>query len=102
MRRMDIISYDHSAFGRVRDDYVSNHRGSTPVKWKNLARRSSNETIFKYSVNLLGNIVVIVVGSVREKRRLLDVFRKPGYPGCPTVGRSRTSSWRGDHERVYR
>ena len=76
LRRMDAISYDHDAFGRVRDDYVSNHRGSTPAEWKKFARRSSNETIFKYSVTLLDNIDVIVVGSEREKRRLLDVFRK--------------------------
>jgi len=73
---VDAISYDHDAFGRVRDDYVSSHRGSTPAEWKKFARRSSNETIFKYSVTLLDNIDVIVVGSEREKRRLLDVFRK--------------------------
>jgi SPP1 gp7 family putative phage head morphogenesis protein len=76
LRRMDAISYDHDAFGRVRDDYVSHHRGSTPSEWKKFARRSSNETIFKYSVTLLDNIDVIVVGSEREKRRLLEVFHK--------------------------
>jgi hypothetical protein len=76
LRRMDAISYDHDAFGRVRDDYVSHHRGSTPAEWKKFARRSSNETIFKYSVTLLDNIDVIVVGSEREKRRLLEVFHK--------------------------
>jgi len=46
----------------VRDDYVSNHRGSTSVEWKKFASRSSNETSFKYSVTLLDNIDVIVVG----------------------------------------
>jgi hypothetical protein len=56
--------------------HVPNHRGSTPAKWKKFARRSNNKTIFKYSVTLLNNIDVIVVGSEREKRRLLDVFRK--------------------------
>lgn len=75
LRRMDAISYDHDAFGRVRDEYVSNHRGSTPEEWKQFARRGSNETIFKYSVTLLDNIDVIVVGSEREKQRLLEVFR---------------------------
>ncbi len=67
LRRMDAISYDHDAFGRVRDEYVSNHRGSTPAEWKQFARRGGNETIFKYSVALLDNIDVIVVGSDREK-----------------------------------
>jgi len=76
LRRMDAISYDHDAFGRVRGKYVSNHRGSTPEEWKRFARRGGNETIFKYSVTLLDNIDVIVVGSDREKRRLLEVFHK--------------------------
>jgi nitrogen regulatory protein PII-like uncharacterized protein len=58
----------------VRDEYVSNHRGSTPEEWKQFARRGSNETIFKYSVTLLDNIDVIVVGSEREKQRLIEVF----------------------------
>jgi len=74
LRRMDAISYDHDAFGRVRDEYVSNHRGSTPEEWKQFARRGGNETIFKYSVTLLDNIDVIVVGSEREKQRLIEVF----------------------------
>ena len=64
LRRMDAISYDHDAFGRVRDEYVSNHRGSTPEEWKQFARRGSNETIFKYSVTLLKP--TCVVGSERE------------------------------------
>jgi hypothetical protein len=76
LRRMDAISYDHDAFGKVRDDYVVSHRGSTPDEWKQFARRSGNETIFKYSVTLLDNIELIVVGSEREKQRLLEVFRK--------------------------
>jgi SPP1 gp7 family putative phage head morphogenesis protein len=76
LRRMDAISYDHDAFGRVRDEYVSNHRGSTPAEWKQFARRGGNETIFKYSVTLLDNIDVIVVGSDREKKRLVDAFLK--------------------------
>ncbi len=76
LRRMDAISYDHDAFGRVRDEYVSNHRGSTPADWKKFARRSSNETIFKYSVTFLDNIDVVVVGSDREKKRLMEAFLK--------------------------
>jgi len=50
--------------------------GSTLAEWKKFARRSSSETIFKYSVTLLDNIDVIVVGNDREKRRLLEVFHK--------------------------
>ena len=76
LRRQDAISYNHDAFGKVRDDYVTSHRGSTPAEWKQYARNSGNETIFKHSITLLDNIEVIVVGSERERLRLLEVFRK--------------------------
>ena len=76
LRRMDAISYDHDAFGKVRDDYVPTHRGSTPEEWKQFAHKGGNETIFKYSVTLLDNIDVIVAGSERERERLLEVFGK--------------------------
>ena len=75
-RRQDAISYNHDAFGKVRDDYVSSHRASTPAEWKQYARNSGNETILKHSITLLDNIEVIVVGSERERLRLLEVFRK--------------------------
>ncbi len=76
LRRQDAISYNHDAFGKVRDDYVSSHRASTPAEWKQYARNSGNETIFKHSITLLDNIEVIVVGSERDRLRLLDVFRR--------------------------
>ncbi len=76
LRRQDTISYNHDAFGKVRDGYVSSHRGSTPAEWKQYARNSGNETILKHSITLLDNIEVIVVGSEPERLRLLDVFRK--------------------------
>ncbi len=76
LRRQDAISYNHDAFGKVQDDYVSSHLGSTPAEWKQYARNSSNETIFKHSITLLDNIEVIVVGSERERSRLLEVFQK--------------------------
>lgn len=76
LRRQDAISYNHDAFGKVRDDYVSSHRGSTPAQWKQYARSGGNETIFKHSITLLDNIELIVVGSERERLRLLEVFRK--------------------------
>ncbi len=76
LRRQDAISYNHDAFGKVRDDYVSSHRASTPAEWKQYARNSGNETILKHSITLLDNIEVIVVGTEQERLRLLDVFRK--------------------------
>ena len=83
LRRMDAISYDHDAFGKVTGTYVSDHRGSTPAEWKKFSRKGSNETIFKYSVTLLDNVDVIVVRSQKEKDALLSVFQKRGIGKLP-------------------
>ncbi len=76
LRRQDAISYNHDAYGKVQDDYVPSHRGSTPAEWKQFARNDSNETIFKHSITLLDNIELIVVNTDEQRRRLLEVFRK--------------------------
>ena len=76
LRRQDAISYNHDAYGKVRDNYVSEKRGSTPAQWKQFARNDSNETILKHSITLLDNIELIVVNTDEQRRRLLEVFRK--------------------------
>ncbi len=76
LRRQDAISYNHDAYGKVQDDYVPSHRGSTSVQWKQFARNDSNETILKHSITLLDNIELIVVNTNEQRRRLLEVFRK--------------------------
>ena len=76
LRRQDAISYNHDAYGRVQDDYVPSHRGSTSAQWKQFARNDSNETILKHSITLLDNIELIVVNTDEQRRRLLEVFRK--------------------------
>ncbi len=78
LRRMDAISYNHDAYGKVTEDYVPTHRGSDPKTWKTYARNSSNETILKHSVTLLDNLEAIVVGSQSERTQVLAVFRKHG------------------------
>ena len=78
LRRMDAISYNHDAFGKVTDDYVPTHRGSDPKTWKTYARNSSNETILKHSVTLLDNLEAIVVGSESERTKVLAIFKKHG------------------------
>lgn len=83
LRRMDAISYDHDAFGRVTDDYVSNRRGTRPAEWKQFAGRSGNETIFKYSVTLLDNIEYIVTENASERSRVLNSFAKQGITVLP-------------------
>jgi len=78
LRRMDAISYDHDAYGKVTEDYVPTHRGSDPKTWKAYARHTSNETIFKHSITLLDNLEAIVVGSESERTNVLAVFKKHG------------------------
>ena len=83
LRRMDAISYNHDAYGKVTEDYVPTHRGSDPNTWKTYARNSSNETILKHSVTLLDNLEVIVVGSQSERTQVLAVFKKHGVSKLP-------------------
>ncbi|MHB1462031.1 MAG: minor capsid protein [Armatimonadota bacterium] len=83
LRRMDAISYGHDAFGKVKDDYVTQNRGSDPQAWKSFSSKSGNETILKYSVTLLDNLESIVVRGSQERRRVLDVFRKHGISVLP-------------------
>ncbi|MHB9036961.1 MAG: minor capsid protein [Armatimonadota bacterium] len=78
LRRMDAISYNHDAYGKVTEDYVPAHWGSDPRTWKTYARNTSNETILKYSVTLLDNLEAIVVGSESERTKVLAVFKKHG------------------------
>ena len=83
LRRMDAISYDHDAYGRVTDDYVASRRGSTPAEWKSFARQSGNETIFKNSVMILDDIELIVTGNDAERKRTLASFHKRGIRRLP-------------------
>jgi SPP1 gp7 family putative phage head morphogenesis protein len=83
LRRMDAISYNHDAYGKVTEDYVPTHRGSDPKTWKTYARNSSNETILKHSITLLDNIEAIVVGSESERTQVLAVFKKHGISKLP-------------------
>jgi SPP1 gp7 family putative phage head morphogenesis protein len=78
LRRMDAISYDHDAYGKVTEDYVPTHRGSDPKTWKTHAQNTSNETILKHSITLLDNLEAIVVGSQSERMQVLAVFKKHG------------------------
>jgi SPP1 gp7 family putative phage head morphogenesis protein len=83
LRRMDAVSYNHDAYGKVRDDYVAKNRGSTPERWKEFTGNTSNETILKYSVTLLDNIDVIVVANGAARKKVLDSFSKHGIDTLP-------------------
>lgn len=83
LRRMDAISYSHDAYGRVTDDYVRDHRGTTISEWKQFSQKSGNETIFKYSVTLLDNIDHVVVNNDNERREIIGSFTRRGINKLP-------------------
>jgi hypothetical protein len=79
---MDVISYNHDAYGKVVDDYVERHRATSIEQWKNWAKCGSDETIFKGAVTFLDNIeFVVVVDDDRE--RLLQIFEKHSVSVLP-------------------
>ena len=82
LRRLDAISYDHDKYGRVTGNDVLENRYSTVDGFKQCAKTSSNETIFKNSVTLLDNIDEIRVGR-GERKTLVDVFKKHGINRMP-------------------
>ncbi len=79
LRRMDAITYDSDKFGRCTDDKVRKFRKSFIKDWKGIAdHRSSNETIFKYTVTLLDNLENIVTHNSRERQAIIQAFKKRG------------------------
>ena len=76
---MDAITYDSDKFGCCTDDKVRKFRKSFVKDWKKIADgKSSNETIFKYTVTLLDNLENIVTHNSRERQAIIQAFKKRG------------------------
>lgn len=83
LKRLDAISYDHDMYGRTTGDNPRK-RGWDYTKWKSFAsRRGSDETIFKYTVNLLENVDHITTGSASERKKIIALFHKKGIFKLP-------------------
>jgi hypothetical protein len=83
LRRMDAVSYSHDAYGKVIDNYVHDHRGSSIVDWKKFSQNCNNETIFKYSVTLVDNIENIIVDNETERKAIIASFKSRGIENVP-------------------
>ncbi|HOP41188.1 MAG TPA: phage head morphogenesis protein, partial [Geobacteraceae bacterium] len=84
LRRMDAITYDHDAFGKVKGEYVRKNRKITLQDYKRLASGGrSDETIFKYTVSLLDEIDLIKTKNAAQKKRLIDLFKQHGHSKLP-------------------
>lgn len=84
LRRMDAITYDHDAFGKVIDDYVRKKRLASLEDYKRLASGGrSDETIFKYTVSLPDEIEVIKTSSAAQRARIIEMFKKKGFSKLP-------------------
>ncbi len=83
LKRLDAISYDSDKFGRTTGN-TPRQRAWNYQGWKAIAQaRRSDETIFKYAVNLLEGIDHIKTGSAAERKRILAIFRKRGIVRLP-------------------
>ena len=85
--RLDAISYDHDAFGKVIGSYTARNRKTGIPAWEQTARQSGNETIFKNSLSLFDDLDSIRVKDERRRRQVLDVLRRHGLTEWPD-GRS--------------
>jgi hypothetical protein len=84
LRRMDAITYDHDAFGKVIDDYVRKKRLTSIDDYKRLASGSrSDETIFKYTVSLPDEIDVIKTSGAVQRAKIIEMFRQKGFSKLP-------------------
>jgi len=84
LRRMDAITYDHDAFGKVVDDYVRRKRLAGIEDYKRLASGGrSDETIFKYTVSLVDEIDVIKTSGAAQRAKVIELFKKKGFSKLP-------------------
>jgi len=84
LRRMDAITYDHDAFGKVVGDYVRRRRLTSIDDYKRLASGGrSDETIFKYTVSLVDEIDVIKTSNASQRAKVIELFKKKGFSKLP-------------------
>ena len=85
--RLDAISYNHDAYGKVIGNYTARNRKTGIPAWQQTARQGGNETIFKNSLSLFDDLDSIRVKDERRRRQVLDVLRRHGLTEWPD-GRS--------------
>ena len=80
LRRLDAITYDHDAYGRVlsgRSNYVLKERYTSISGMRYASNRASNnETIFKNSLSIFEDVLQINVYNEDQKRALIEVFEE--------------------------
>lgn len=87
LRRLDSISYNHDAFGKVKGQYVQRNRKTGIEEWKQTAGSGGNETIFKNSLSIFDDLESINVKSESQKKTVVRLFKKHGINEWPD-GRS--------------
>ncbi len=81
--RLDAISYDHDAYGRVANNYAAKRRKTGVEEWRETARSGSNETIFKNSLSIFDAVDRIVASSSSEREEVLRVLREARITAWP-------------------
>ena len=85
-----IRGYPRDCFGDVRPVGENTHvtdpnvtRGVSVAEYRQFARNSSNETIFKNGLHLLDDVDAIYARPAAERDRVIEVFRRHGYEELP-------------------
>ena len=78
--RQDVVSYDSDLFGAI-DEF---HQRAADVKeWKDNAKNTSNEAIFKHGLSLVDDIDFIRVFDEKEKEGVIAAYKKAGITKLP-------------------
>lgn len=83
LKQLDAISYRGDLYGKTSQGAVAKYRQTGVDDWKSAAINGGNETILKSSLSLLEDVVSINVRDSMELKKIIDVFKKHGYPKYP-------------------
>jgi SPP1 gp7 family putative phage head morphogenesis protein len=87
LARQDAFSFDSDWYGGVdnffRTEQIYNARAKTVADLKRHAAGSSNETLFKWELNLLDDVEAIVVATDSDRKAVIAAFKKRGIVKFP-------------------
>lgn len=81
--RLDAISYNHDAYGRTSDGYVSANRKTGIEEWRNITSSGGNETILKDGISLFDEMDRIVAQNQQERDAIIKALQSHGYNQWP-------------------
>ncbi|MBI5817450.1 MAG: minor capsid protein [Verrucomicrobia bacterium] len=86
LARQDAFSFRGDWFSGIHSlekPEIYKSRGKTISDFKRIAEGGSNETIFKWGINMLSEVDAIVAESPAERKAILEIFRRHKYATLP-------------------